>query len=204
MCPTSKVDVLRAAGGPCTPHPATCMDGDKELVCCTCRPTFSEVLGTLTRLRQKLGGHTLPLGRYQPQPSLLAQRERAQIQAAMGGSGTQAAPLSATTSSEEQKKVHRAGAVVGWHPCAVPGVSSCKLSSYCHELAAEQSRRFVYMRVTIHTACQHQGLQGWAEGVALPMSVQEACACGWYLRLKLWLAAPACYLCRSRFRPQRA
>ncbi len=70
-----------------------------------CRPTFSEILGTLTRLRQKLGGHTLPLGRYQPQPSLLAQRERAQIQAAMGVISTQSAPLCLTASSQDHKKV---------------------------------------------------------------------------------------------------
>ena len=78
-------------------------------MCCTHarRPTFAEILHTLTKLRQNLGGHTLALGRYQPQPSLLAQRERAQVQAAMEG-GSQVAELTGnvgSTTQEQQKKV---------------------------------------------------------------------------------------------------
>jgi len=76
---------------------------------CTSRPTFSEILDILNRLRQKLGGHTPALGRYQPQPALLAERERAQIQAATEG-GTQTGGLG-TSSLEQQKKVGR-GAVI--------------------------------------------------------------------------------------------
>lgn len=68
---------------------------------CTSRPTFSEILDILNRLRQKLGGHTPPLGRYQVQPALLAERERAQIEAVIEAS-TQ--PFGMGTGSQEQQK----------------------------------------------------------------------------------------------------
>lgn len=71
-------------------------------------------------MRTKLGGHTPALGRYQPQPSVLAERERALIEAAMsagtsgGGGGGAAANLlgmpvnrsggGGTTSTQEQQK----------------------------------------------------------------------------------------------------
>jgi hypothetical protein len=71
--------------------------------CLPPRPAFAEILSTLTRLRQKLGGHTPPLGRYQLQPSLSAQRERAQIQMAMA-LGTHSG-ASGGSIQEQQKKV---------------------------------------------------------------------------------------------------
>lgn len=77
------------------------------LYCCCYRPTFSEILATLIRLRQKLGGHTPALGRYQPQPCLLAQREREQLQAAMalGATGGTGGRSTGSSTQEQQKQV---------------------------------------------------------------------------------------------------
>lgn len=71
-----------------------------------CRPTFADILATLTRLRAKLGGHTPPLGHYQLQSSQRAQHEQAQAQAAITA-GVQSGPLG-TASQEQQQKVQGA------------------------------------------------------------------------------------------------